>query len=177
MTILRHTGGMAAHLDEVDRKILRALQSNARTSNSEIARQLNMAPSAILERIRKLEARGIITGYEARLAPKEMGLGMVAFISVRTRDRSDADDLEARLAKLPEVLDIHCVAGEDCYLVKARVADVDALRVLVHDKIGALDAVMGTRTTVVMGTIKETLKLPVGPVEVSSSLAQRVLRA
>lgn len=168
---------MTAVLDEVDRKILRALQSNARTSNSEIARQLGMVPSAILERIRKLETRGIVQGYEARLAPKEMGVGMVAFVSVRTRDRSDANELEAKIAKLPEVMEIHCVAGEDCYLVKVRVADVDHLRTLIHDKIGLLDAVMGTKTTVVLSTIKETSKLPVGPAaQPVNSLAERVLR-
>lgn len=167
---------MALALDEVDRKILRMLQTNARTSNSEIARQLGMVPSAILERIRKLETRGILTGYEARLSPKEMGLGLVAFIAVRMGDRGDASELEARLSKVPEVQEIHLVAGDDCYLVKVRAADVDALRALLHDRIATLEGVVGTRTTIVLGTVKETGKLPVGPVE-GSPLAQRMLRA
>src|SRR5919109_1591561 len=126
---------MALALDEIDRKILRILQQNARTSNSEIARQLGMVPSAILERIRKLETRGIIAGYEAKLDPKAMGVGLVAFISMRSAERADCHDLEAKLAKLPEVQEIHNVAGEDCYLVKVRVPDVDALKTLLHDKL------------------------------------------
>ena len=74
-------------IDETDLQILKILQSNARTPNAEIARQVGMAPSAILERIRKLEQRGVIQGYEARIAPEALGLGMLAFVAVRTEER------------------------------------------------------------------------------------------
>jgi Lrp/AsnC family leucine-responsive transcriptional regulator len=150
----------AAHLDEIDRKILRTLQSSARTSNSEIARQLGMVPSAILERIRKLEEKGYIEAYEARLNPKLLGRGLVAFVSVKLEERGSAE-AAAVLARVPEILEIHCVAGEDCYLLKVRVADVDALRRLLAEKINAIASVVGTRTTVVLGTEKETTRLPV----------------
>ena len=157
---MTNRGERGVMLDETDRKILRALQQNARTTNTEIARQLGMVPSAILERIRKLEARGVVAGYEARLDPKAMGFGLVAFISVRASDRADVATLEAKLARIPEVQEVHCVAGEDCYLLKVRVPDVDALKDLLHDKIPS-DLVVGTKTTIALGTVKESSRVPV----------------
>jgi Lrp/AsnC family transcriptional regulator, leucine-responsive regulatory protein len=160
---------MAAPLDETDRKILRILQANARTSNSEIARQLGMVPSAILERIRKLETRGVILGYEARLDPKAMGRGLVAFISLRASDRAEREELEARLLRVPEIQEIHCVAGEDCYLLKVRVPDVDALRTLLYEKMPT-DMIVGTKTTIALSNVEESGRLPVDPaIMVSSS--------
>ena len=149
-----------AQLDETDRKILRLLQQNARTTNTEIARQLGMVPSAILERVRKLETRGILTGYEARLDAKALGYGLVAFISARVSERADATTLEQKLAKIPEVQEVHCVAGEDCYLLKVRVTDVDALRLLLQEKLPT-DMIVSTKTTIVLGTAKETGRVPV----------------
>ncbi|HSF41563.1 MAG TPA: Lrp/AsnC family transcriptional regulator, partial [Thermoanaerobaculia bacterium] len=73
-------------IDDTDRQILTILQSNARISNAEIARQVGMAPSAILERIRRLEAKGVIQGYETRINPEALGLGLLAFVYVRSSD-------------------------------------------------------------------------------------------
>jgi Lrp/AsnC family leucine-responsive transcriptional regulator len=75
-------------IDEIDRQILSILQQNARTSNAEIARQVEMAPSAVLERIRRLEARGVIQGYEVRINPEALGLDILAFVFVRTTSRA-----------------------------------------------------------------------------------------
>jgi len=100
-------------IDDIDQKILSIIQGNARTSNAEIARQVGMAPSAVLERIRKLEEKGVIRGYEVRLNPRALELGLVAFVSVRTKDRYGSLETAENLAKLPEVLEVHHTAGED----------------------------------------------------------------
>ena len=153
----------AVPLDETDRKILRMLQQNARTSNSEIARHLGMVPSAILERIRKLEERGVILGYEAKVNPAALGLNMVAFISVKTDDRTHEYEAAEKLKKFPEVLEVHNIAGEDCYLVKVRMADVQALRDFLHDKIPTIGSVVSTKSTIVLGVEKESSRLPIEP--------------
>lgn len=147
-------------LDDINLKILNILQQDARTSNAEIARQLGMAPSAILERIRKLESAGIIQGYEARINPRALGLGLVAFIMVRTHDRLAEKVTGEQLAALPEVQEVHHVAGEDCYLVKIRTADTESLGRLLREQFGGLDAIGSTRTTIVLHTVKETSQLP-----------------
>src|SRR5215207_8620542 len=106
-------------IDAMDYKILNILQKNARTPNAQIARDLGMAPSAILERIRKLEANGVIQGYEARIDPETLGLHLLAFIAVRSEDLGE-HRVGERLAQIPGVQEVHHIAGEDCFLVKVR---------------------------------------------------------
>ena len=146
--------------DERHRRILSILQSNGRTPNAEIARQLGMAPSAILERIRKLESRGAIQAYEARLDPQALGLGLTAFAFVTALEPLSEMSAGDALAKLPEVQEVHYIAGEDCYLVKVRVRDSDELGRLIREKFGAIPGMHRTRTTLVLTTLKETARLP-----------------
>jgi Lrp/AsnC family transcriptional regulator, leucine-responsive regulatory protein len=147
-------------LDATDRAILELLQANGRVSNADIARQLGMAPSAILDRIRKLEQRGIIQGYAARINPVAVGLGLTAFVMVRTEERIGTGAIGQALSRQPEVLEVHHVAGEDCYLVKVRVPDTEALSRLLRERFGRLKGVRGTRTTIVLSTVKDTAALP-----------------
>jgi len=120
-----------------------------------------MAASGILERIRKLEKCGVIQGYEARVNPKTLGLGLVAFVFVRTEERVGRTEAAKRLARIPEVQEVHHVAGEDCYLVKVRAADPEALGRLLRSRFGRIKSVRSTRTTIVLETVKETGRLPV----------------
>ena len=146
-------------MDSTDLHIIEALQANARTSNAELARDLEMAPSAVLERIRKLEQKGIVTGYEARIAPRAVGLSLTAFVFVRAEEKPLTGKTGAALAKIPEVQEVHHVAGEDCYLVKLRVRDTEDLSRVLQAQISTIKSVKGTRTTIVLSTIKETAKL------------------
>jgi Lrp/AsnC family leucine-responsive transcriptional regulator len=120
-----------------------------------------MAPSAILERIRKLENRGLIRGYEARLDARALGLGLTAFVFVSASERVGSSDVGDALARVPEVQEVHHIAGEDCYLVKVRTASTEALGRLLRDQFGAIPEVRSTRTTIVLSTVKETGALPV----------------
>lgn len=147
-------------MDAIDQHILTILQDNARTSNAEIARQLNMVPSAILERIRKLEEQGVIIGYEARLNPKALHLPLLAFMFVRTNEGVGTIQTAELLAEIPEVQEIHHITGEDCYLLKVRTSDPETLGKLLREKIGAVKSVSSTRTIIVLGTTQETAKLP-----------------
>ena len=150
--------------DNIDIKIMSILQQNARISNADIARKLDMAPSAIFERIRKLEARGTIKSYEARIDPTVIDRSLLAFIFVRAEERLACLETGEELARLPEVLEVHHIAGEDCYLVKVRVADTDALGRLLRERFGIIPTVRSTRTTIVLTTIKETTALPISSV-------------
>ncbi|MEM7051995.1 MAG: Lrp/AsnC family transcriptional regulator [Acidobacteriota bacterium] len=147
-------------IDSIDRKILEILQENARESNAAIARQVDLAASAVLERIRKLERNGVLEGYEARLNPRALGLGLLAYVFVRTEEVASEDSAGEALAALPEVLEVHHVAGEDCYLVKVRATSGSDLGRLLRKRIGCIPAVVSTRTTVVLDSMKETGRLP-----------------
>ena len=131
-------------------------------ANAEIARRVGMAPSAVLERIRKLEQRGVIRGYTARLDPAALGCGMLAFILVRTTTGCWQKDTGEQIARCAEVEEVHHVAGEDCFLVKVRVKDTGALGALLRDRFNGVSTVGATRTTIVLESVKEFSALPTG---------------
>jgi Lrp/AsnC family leucine-responsive transcriptional regulator len=151
-------GWIKRMIDEIDQAILNIIQQDARISNVEIARQVNLAPSAVLERLRKLEERGYVRGFFAELDARKLGFGLTAFVLVRTDDRHG--ETAETLARMPEVLEVHHVAGEDCYLLKVKTHDAEELGVLLREKIGDLEHVHSTKTTVVLQTVKETIALP-----------------
>ncbi len=146
--------------DDIDLHILELLQANARETQAEIARAVGLAPSAVLERVRKLEARGALRGYVAQIDPKAIGLGLLAFVAVRSDEAGTENQIARALGEHPEVLEVHHVAGDDCYLVKVRVRDAEDLGQLLRTRIGRIPGVRSTRTTVVLETVKETSRLP-----------------
>jgi Lrp/AsnC family leucine-responsive transcriptional regulator len=147
-------------VDAIDTQILHLLQLNARETQAEIARAVGLAPSAVLERVRKLEARGIIKGYVAQLDPRPLGLGMLAFVAVRSEEMTSEDRIANALGEFPEVLEVHHVAGEDCYLVKVRARDAEHLGQILRTRFSRIPGVRSTRTTIVLETTKETPRLP-----------------
>ncbi len=153
-------------LDEKDAKILEILQRDGRTSNVDLARAVELTPAATAERVRKLEERGVLKGSTALLDPHAMGLGLLAFIFMRVDDKDDvvgsAEVTAEALAALPSVLELHHLAGEDCFLLKVRARDTDDLYRILRDDFGPFKAVRGTRTTIVLKTVKETTRLPLG---------------
>jgi Lrp/AsnC family leucine-responsive transcriptional regulator len=153
-------------LDEKDARILEVLQRDGRTTNVELARAVELTPSTTLERVRKLEERGLIKGYTAILDPHALDLGLVAFIFVRVDDRDDilgrAESTAEALSQLPSVLELHHLAGEDCFLLKVRARDTDDLYRMLRDDIGRFKAIRATRTTIVLKSVKETTRLPLG---------------
>jgi Lrp/AsnC family leucine-responsive transcriptional regulator len=161
-------------INGIDTEILKMLQSNARVSNAEIARQVGLAPSAVFERIRKLEERGVIEGYSARINPVAVGLPLLAFVFVRDSDRPGAEQTSRRVAEIPEVLEVHHVAGEDCFLAKVRVRDTESLGRLLRERLGRIGTITSTRTTIVLDSVKEGSALPIEAPAEPSSEAVRV---
>ncbi len=149
-------------MDKTDKNILSLLQENARITNAEIARQVGMVPSGVQERIRKLEDKGYILDYATHLRSDPLDLGLLAFIFVRTSEPPGGLDTAEELAKFPEILEVHHVAGEDCYLLKLRHSNNKALADFLREKLGPIPTITSTRTIIVLDTVKETcsLKLP-----------------
>jgi Lrp/AsnC family leucine-responsive transcriptional regulator len=147
--------------DETDIQILQILQANARETQADIAKAVGLAPSAVLERLRKLESRGLIRGYSADVDPRAVDRGMLAFVFVRSEEAPGDDNVARELARCPDVLEVHHVAGDDCYLVKVRARDAEHLGALLRSRIGRIPGVRSTRTTIVLETVKETHRLPI----------------
>src|SRR5512137_2166404 len=111
-------------IDVTDRKILELLQANARMSNAELAKAVGLTVSSVHERVKKLERKGVITGYVARVDAEKLGKGLLSFmrLSFSTLPHESIDDVRAKLAaicaKEPDVLECHGVAGEECFVLK-----------------------------------------------------------
>jgi Lrp/AsnC family leucine-responsive transcriptional regulator len=146
-------------LDHIDREILSLLQENARVSNADIARELNMAPSAVLERVKKLEQKNIILQFTTRLNPSALHQNLLAYVFIKASDGIGCTDTASALASIPEVQEVHHVAGDDCYLVKIRTFDSSSLVELMRNSIAKIPNILSTRTTIVLETVKEQQQL------------------
>lgn len=148
-------------IDDINLNILKILQEKARISNVDVARQVGLAPSAVLERIRKLEKQKIIDGYEVRLNPKFFAKGLVAFITVKIDAHADEIEIGKKLAFRPHVQEVHYVAGEDAFLIKLRGSDTEDIGRLIRETIRSIEGVQLTKTAIVMSTYKETAQFPI----------------
>jgi Lrp/AsnC family leucine-responsive transcriptional regulator len=142
-------------IDATDREILSLLRSNSCTPKAEIARRVGLTPTAVFERIRKLEDKGVIAGYHAHLDPKAFGRSLLAFVFVTDERPAQGPELGRTLAAIPGVEETHVIAGEDCFLLKVRAADTEALYRLLRERIGSIPSVRGIRTTIVLETVSE----------------------
>jgi Lrp/AsnC family transcriptional regulator, leucine-responsive regulatory protein len=140
-------------LHDTDRAIIDILQSEGRTTYADIGSRVGISATAAHERIKKLEARGVITGYRAAIDPTKVGAGITAFVFV-SQQAGPRGQLEGLFADLPWVQECHHVAGEETLLLKVRAESMPALEHLVWD-IRALDSVERTRTVVVLATVFE----------------------
>lgn len=148
-------------LDRTDRRILRTLQDDGRISNLKLAEEVALSPTAALARVQRLTREQYILGYEARLNPRLLGIGMLVFVEVLL-DRTTPHVFEAFNAAIqaqPQVLECHMVAGGFDYLVKTRVADMDAYRDFAARVLWSLPGVRETRTYAVMDEVKSSSKL------------------
>jgi Lrp/AsnC family leucine-responsive transcriptional regulator len=146
-------------LDNIDLQILQLMQENSRISNVDMAKKLEMAPSAVLERVKKLEQKKVIRHYTTGINPAAVGQKLLAFIFIRTSDGFGSSVTGVELAKIPEVQEVHNIAGEDCYLVKVRAADSAELMALMRNEFARIPTIQSTKTTIVLETVKEEQKL------------------
>jgi Lrp/AsnC family leucine-responsive transcriptional regulator len=140
-----------AAVDPIDRELVEALRANARSTYAELGRLVGLSAPAVHDRVGKLETGGVLTGYHAAVAPSALGLGVSALVGVLLSDDGEDDNVATVLEAMPEIEDCWSVAGEEAFLLKVRVPDVDALEKI----IGRLRRVAGisrTRTTVVLST-------------------------
>ena len=146
-------------LDKVDYGILRLMQENSRISNVDIARELGMAPSAVLERVKKLEQKKVILQYTTRINPSALQQNLLAFVSMKSSEGYGSSDTGKLLANIEEVQEVHHIAGDDCYLIKVRTANSASLMELMRTRFSQIPNILSTRTTIVLETVKEHQQL------------------
>lgn len=149
-------------IDEIDRKICRMLQENARRSATELAAEVGLSVSAANERLRRLRDGGVIQAWTAQLAPAPFDASLCAFVLIDMQFEGEADAVSA-LKDEPEVLELHHISGPHSYLMKLRLADTTALQDFLTRAVKPLTAVTRTETIITLSTAKETLALPIAP--------------
>jgi Lrp/AsnC family leucine-responsive transcriptional regulator len=137
-------------VEELDRRIVALLADDGRMSFTDLAKATGLSVSAVHQRVRRLQKRGIVRGFTARLDLDEIGLPLTAFVSIKPIDPAAPDDAPDRLAHLDEIEACHSVAGEESYILKVRVASPGALEELLQQIRAAAN--VATRTTVVLST-------------------------
>ncbi|HYR28805.1 MAG TPA: Lrp/AsnC family transcriptional regulator [Thermoanaerobaculia bacterium] len=143
---------MAVELDELDHRIVDLLLRDARTPAAQIAEQIGLSRPAVADRLDKLERQGVIRGTTAVIDPTALGRAVTAFVSARGATLSAGAWKKFReLMARDEVLEVHTVAGDDCYLMKVRAASIGALNTLVRE-LTTPPLGLATRTTIVMQT-------------------------
>jgi Lrp/AsnC family leucine-responsive transcriptional regulator len=147
------------NIDQINREILGLMQNNARIANAGIARKLNMAPSAVLERIKKLEQKNVILQYIARLNPIALQQNQPAYVFIKSADGSGCSSKASELSKVPEVQEVHRFAGDNCYLVRISKADSASFMELMRNKLSKISNFLSTKTTIVPETVKEQQQL------------------
>ncbi len=151
----------SALIDRIDLKILNVLQSDGRISNLKLAESVALSPTAVLARVQRLTRDGYILGYEARLNPLKLGVGMTVFVEVLL-DRTTPnvfDAFKAAVQVYPEIMECHMVAGGFDYLLKTRMLDMAAYRSFAGTALWQLPGVRETRTYAVMEEVKSTQRL------------------
>ena len=138
------------NLEPIDRAILRQLAADGRCSFTDLAERVGLSVSAVHQRVKRLEQRGVLLGYSARLDGDEIGLPLSAFISITPIDPASPDDYPKRLEHLPQIEACYSVAGDASYVLRVRVASPSALEDLLRQIREAAN--VSTRTTVVLST-------------------------
>lgn len=147
-------------IDNIDIKIIKILQNNSKASNPMIGKTVGLTPTAVFERVRKLEAKGVIQSYNTKLNPRAVGLGVLAFVFVKVEIGIAESDIDQALTGIDEVQEVHHVSGEDCYMLKVWASDNDDLGRLLLEKIHSIKGIRATRTTIVLKTVKESPRIP-----------------
>ena len=151
-------------IDDIDAKILELLQTNGRMKRNAIAEVVGLSVPSVSERMRKLEERGVITGYHAILDAKRMHMDITAFIRVMVDGSTHYPEFVSAAMEIPEVLEVHSITGEGSHILKVRTRNTTSLERLLS-KVQSLPGVHGTSTSIVLTTFKETRTIEARPMD------------
>lgn len=148
--------------DDIDRRILAVLQVEGRISNADLAERVNLSPSACHRRVQRLEEAGLISGYVALLDARRMGRATTVFVEITLTGQAEEllDAFERAVARVPEVLECHLMAGAADYLLKVAAADTDDFARIHRRALSALPGVRGMQSSFVLRTVRESTALP-----------------
>jgi len=150
-------------IDSIDRRILQALQRDGRISNSQLSEEVNLSASACHRRVQRLEKEGWISGYVALLNPRKMGRPTTVFVEITLSGQADEvlDAFEKAVARVPDVLECHLMAGTADYLLKVVAGDTEDFARIHRRYLATLPGVAQMQSSFALRTVRQTTALPV----------------
>jgi Lrp/AsnC family transcriptional regulator, leucine-responsive regulatory protein len=150
-------------LDNTDRHLLEILQENAKITNAQLSKEIGLSPAPTLERVKKLEATGIIKSYHAQLDREKIGLGVTTFVQITLtgHKKQVTEAFVEQVNIIPEVIECHHITGSCDFLLKIISKDISAYQKLMLEKINEIEEVASTQTMVILSTFKESKVLPI----------------
>ena len=149
-------------LEQIDRKVLEILQSNAKITNAQLSKEIGLSPAPTLERVKKLEHAGIIKSYHAQLDPEKVGLGVSTFVQVSLVGHKKVltDSFVQKVNAIPDIIECHHITGTGDFLIKVISKDISSYQKLMLETINEIEEVANTQTMVILSTFKESKILP-----------------
>ncbi len=154
------------NIDNIDKKILETLQENGRIKNSDLAKTINISPPPTAERVKKLEKNGYINKYVALVDPTKVGITCFTYVEVTlVRHGKDAvDRFMSSIVKLDQVMECHHITGGADFLLKIATRDIPTYEQFIIQTLTALPDVQHLKTLVVLSTLKQETKIPIGEI-------------
>ncbi len=146
-------------MDPTDERLVTLLQENGRATQLELSKEIGLSQPATAERIKKLEERGVILGYSARVDAAKLGKDVTAFVGVSIEHPKYFDAFAKKVLAHPDVLEAHRVAGNDSYLLKVKTRNTASLDKLLVEELRTIAGVTRTHTTIVLASVKETTEV------------------
>ena len=149
-------------MDNIDRKILRMLQENSKITNSYLSKQIGLSPAPTLERVRKLEKKGIISGYHAQLNLSKIGLGVSTFVlvSLKEHNKKNINIFLDKINKVKNVIECHDITGTGDFILKVVSENIASYQKLMLDKVSEIEATDSLQSMVILSTFKDNKVMP-----------------
>jgi len=149
-------------MDNIDRKILRMLQENSKITNSYLSKQIGLSPAPTLERVRKLEKKGIISGYHAQLNLSKIGLGVSTFVlvSLKEHNKKNINIFLDKINKVNNVIECHHITGTGDFILKVVSENIASYQKLMLDKVSEIEATDSLQSMVILSTFKDNKVMP-----------------
>jgi len=149
-------------IDNIDRKILRMLQENSKITNAYLSKQIGLSPAPTLERVRKLEKKGIISGYHAQLNLSKIGLGVSTFVlvSLKEHNKKNINIFLDKINKVENVIECHHITGTGDFILKVVSENIASYQKLMLDKVSEIEATDSLQSMVILSTFKDNKVMP-----------------
>ena len=150
-------------LDKIDKKILIILQRNAKITNSKLSKEIGLSPAPTLERVRKLESNGIISGYHAKLDKSKLGLGVSTFVmvSLKVHNKRNLLSFLDKIKDLDNIVECHHITGSADFILKVVAENIESYQDLMLEKINEIEVADSFQSLVILSTFKDNKVIPI----------------